>query len=183
MTRDECKVVIAMLRNVYPKDCVPTQTAFDMWYLLLQDLPFPVAEAAAVKYMQTGKFAPTPADIREIAAEIMTPQEEGITEDEAVLMLTHAISRSGYYAEEEFAKLPEIMRRVIVSPARLREMGLMDTEKFQSVEVSHFRRSFRAEKERMRQEAMVSPEVKGKIGQIRQEAGIEEKEVDMIESG
>ena len=182
MNRDEFKAVATRLRSAYAKDFMSTQLAFDTWYLLLQDLPAAVAEAAAVKYMQTGKFAPTPADIREIAAEIMTPQEEGITEDEAVLMLTHAISRSGYYAEEEFAKLPEIMRRVIVSPARLREMGLMDTEQFQSVEVSHFRRSFRAEKERMRQEAMVSPEVRGQIGRIRREAGIEDSEAAKIAS-
>lgn len=49
---------------------LPDQDAFNIWFSLLHDLDYMVAQAAVQKYMITQKFPPTIADIREIATKV-----------------------------------------------------------------------------------------------------------------
>lgn len=71
MTRDEFKILAKGMKAVYTQPTfLPDADAFNVWYSLLQDLDYMVAQAAIQKYMLTNKFQPTIADIRTLAAEI-----------------------------------------------------------------------------------------------------------------
>ena len=182
MTRDEFKAVAARLRAVYAKDFMPDKEAYDTWYLLLEDLPIGVVQAAALRYMQTGKFAPTPADIRQIAAEIMTPPEEELTGEEAWSLVSAAICNSIYHSQEQYDRLPRTVRRAVGSPGNLREWAMTDLGEIQTVVHSQFLKTYRAVMEQSRRDAATSQGVRGQIGRIRQEAGIEGGEAAKITS-
>lgn len=74
-----------------------------------------------------------------------------MTEADAWNLVAAAVRNGIYGAKEEFEKLPPILRRIVGSPATLREWAAMDSETLHSVVSSNFQRSYRyiaaAEKE------------------------------------
>lgn len=166
MTRDQFKEIVAGLKAVFadPK-FIADKTAFDVWYSLLHDIPYEVASAAAQKYMQTQKFPPTIADIREIAAEIT--HEEEMSELEAWSLVYKAICNSNYGAEEEFNKLPKACQVALGNPAALREMATLEMDTVGSVEQSHFIRNYRAAVKRMKEDQQINPELRAMIGEMQ----------------
>lgn len=71
MNYDEFKVLVKGMKAVYTQPTfLPDRDAVNVWYKLLQDIDYNVANAAIQKYMLTQKFPPTIADIREMAATV-----------------------------------------------------------------------------------------------------------------
>lgn len=145
MTREEFAVLVKGMKAVYAQDTfMPDKDAFDIWYQLLAHLDYSVASAAIQIHMRTSKYVPKPADIIEQADYLCRDSDLG--ELEAWALVYKAICRSGYYAEEEFEKLPAVVQKAVGNPANLKEWSTMRIETIQSVEQSHFIRSYRAEK-------------------------------------
>lgn len=191
MTRIEFAQLAAGMKAIYAEPTFMTDDlAMDMWYRLLKDLPYELASKATEKYMSTISKTPRPADIRAMAASIMEPEEQQISEVAAWQLVYKAISNSNYNAESEFAKLPPACQEAVGTPYMLKEWAQMDTETVQSVEQSHFIKSYRSVLERARIEARTSPELRSQIEGYRlsqaQEltdrgvavAGIAEKKAD-----
>lgn len=113
MTRDEFKILAKGMKAVFTQPTfLPDADAFNIWYSLLKDLDYQVAQAAIQKYMLTNKFPPTIADIREYAASVKTG-EKPIWSDgwEEVL---RAIRRYGSYRETEaLNSMSEITRTAV----------------------------------------------------------------------
>ena len=77
MEREEFKILVKAMKAVYAQPTfIPDKDAFDVWYGLLQDLPYEQANLAIQKYMTSERFPPTIADIRTKATEIIAPAEE-----------------------------------------------------------------------------------------------------------
>lgn len=175
MTFKEFGIIADAIKTYFPRDNVlPTEHAMSLWYDGLKDLPYQVVNIALKKYVQTNRFAPSIADIREQAAQLnQNNQKTDLNENEAWVLVLKAIQRSGYYSEEEFAKLPKIIQRTIGSPSRLREMAL--DEKFNhGVESSNFQNKFRIEQQKEREKQKLSQDVarlirEKEIPQIKQE--------------
>ena len=78
MTEREFGLFMYAMRTMYPKDNIPVkEDAVAMWYELLKDIPYKVAEAFLQKWTLTNKWSPTIADIRQGTAEAV----HGITPD------------------------------------------------------------------------------------------------------
>lgn len=153
MTRDEFKILVKGMKAVYAQQTfLPDKDAFDMWFALLQDLPYKLANVAIQKHMLTEKFPPTPAEIREKAAQMIEVPETEMSELEAWALVRKAIRNSGYHAQEEFDKLPEACREAVGNAANLEEWAKMDYEKVESVGQSHFIRNFRTAVLRIKEE-------------------------------
>ena len=106
MEREEFKILVKAMKAVYEQPTfIPDKDAFDVWYGLLQDLPYEQANLAIQKYMTSERFPPTIADIRTKATEIIAPAEESMSELQAWALVQRALRNSGYNSEEEFAKL------------------------------------------------------------------------------
>lgn len=139
MEREEFKILVKAMKAVYAQPTfIPDKDAFDVWYGLLQDLPYEQANLAIQKYMTSERFPPTIADIRTKATEIIAPVEESMSELQAWALVQRALRNSGYNSEEEFAKLPEACQRAVGTAANLKEWALMDSDQVATIEQSHF---------------------------------------------
>lgn len=113
MNRDEFKVLAKGMKAVYSQPTfLPDADAFNVWYSLLKDIDYKVANAAVQKYMLTNKFPPTIADIRTLAAEVRTGDKPLWSDGwEEVL---RAISKYGSYRETEaLQSMAEITRTAV----------------------------------------------------------------------
>lgn len=153
MTKQEFSVLAMAIKAVYP-NMLPDNGAMDVWYRMLQDLDYESASIALQTHMMTSRFPPTIADIRGGC----TKREE-LSEMEAWALTLKAIRNGLYGAEEEFAKLPEIVQKTVGSPAVLREWAGTNCGSG-SVTESNFLRAYRTQAERAKHEAQISPAVK-----------------------
>ena len=120
MTYDEFKILAKGMKAVYTQPTfLPDAAAFNIWYQLLQDIDYKIANAAIQKYMLTSKFPPTIADIREQAASVVSGEKplwsDGWEE------VVRAIKNYGSYGQKEaMESMSEITRMAV------RRMGYID---------------------------------------------------------
>lgn len=147
MTRVEFQDLLRKMKSIYPQPTfIPDEEAMQLWYELLQDLPFEQVSKAVRKHMLTSKFPPSVSEIREFVREDNTIGE--MTPLDAWALVERAIRNGIYGAEEEFNKLPDTVQRAVGRPEILKEWALLDAATVQSVEQSHFIRAYRTECER-----------------------------------
>lgn len=113
MTKDEFKILCKGMKAVYPQSTfLPDADAFKVWYSLLQDLDYTIAQAAIQKYILTNKFPPTVADIRECAVLVRTGDKKTWSDGWEEVM--KAIRNFGSYREEEaLESMSEITRKAV----------------------------------------------------------------------
>ena len=71
MDKKEFATFAMALKTYYPRETLlPNNEAMQLWFRELQDIPFKVAEAALRKWVNTNKWSPSIAEIRETAANI-----------------------------------------------------------------------------------------------------------------
>lgn len=154
MTREEFARIVKGLKSVYPYETfIGNQDAFDIWYELLKDLDYPAVSVGTKKLMQTSSKVPTPADIRKASI-----PEADVSEGEVWSRVLKAISRSSYYAGEEFEKLPEDIQKAVGSPDQLRAWATSEDISLEVVQ-SQLLRSYRQVKERSRETQLVDPQI------------------------
>ena len=161
MTREEWAVLVKAMKAVYTSPSfLPDQYAFDTWYGLLKDLDYKLLSFGLKKYMQTEWKEPSIAALRECADSI-APQSAELNETEAWEKVSRAIRNSGYHAEEEFARLPELIQKAVSSPGQLREWALSENVdgRWLSVVQSNFQRTYRAEVQREQERRKLSPDL------------------------
>lgn len=159
LTKDEFKVLIKAMKAVYAQPTfIPDDDAAKVWYNLLMDLPYNILQNAVQKHMMSSPYPPTIADIRTAAAEFRVKEyDEQRTEMEAWSMVSRAIGRSGYYSEEEFAKLPHLVQKAVGNAGNLKEWALTPTDTVNSVIQSHFVRNYRSAVQRAKDDVKLSP--------------------------
>ena len=151
MTKAEFIPLVKGLKAVYADPAfLPDSDAIMVWYSLLKDFDYKDASRAVQEVMRTSKFKPTVADIIERIHVNVT--DETMTEMEAWSLVRKAVSRSIYGSVEEFENLPPACQKAVGSPANLRELAMMDEATVESVEQSHFVKSYRAIAERTQRE-------------------------------
>lgn len=120
MTYDEFKILAKGMKAVYTQPTfLPDADAFNIWYQLLQDIDYKIANAAIQKYMLTSKFPPTIADIREQVASVVNGEKplwsDGWEE------VVRAIKNYGSYGQKEAMESMSDITRMAV-----RRMGYID---------------------------------------------------------
>lgn len=111
MTKGEVAKLLAVLAAAYPKfevDDVKVQ----VWYEMLGDLEYSVANIAIKKLIMQNTFPPAIAEVRKAAIEISSPR--GLTAAEAWGEVIRAIRNYGYYrGEEALASLSPTTAQVV----------------------------------------------------------------------
>lgn len=176
MIRDEAKKILMSIQAAYPNYKPPDKSvAVDTWLCMLEAYTYEHINAALKAYIlsDTSGFPPSIGQIIEKLNLIFSPPE--LNEMEAWGIVKKAISRSTYYAEEEFEKLPDILKRSIASPGQLREWATQENIDGRTLGViqSNFMRTFRAVKEQHKEMKKLSQDLMG---------AIQEKEHNKIES-
>lgn len=133
------------------------------------------ATGMAITYlMQTSRYEPKVADIREKVREITEgPSEEVLEEQTAWNLVWRCVTGLDWNnPAEKYNRLPELIRRCVDLPMII-SWAQMDEGEVQSVARSHFRASYQAMARREREDARISPRLKQEILSIalnRQEA-------------
>ena len=138
MDRDEFKILVKGMKAIYSQPTfIPDQDAFNMWFMLMGDLPYEVCNVAIQKYMLTNKFPPTVAELREIAANVVggDPMTWGESWERAL----NAVRRYGSYNQAAaLDSLDPLTRKCVDS---IGYMQLCMSENIM-VERAHFQKIF-----------------------------------------
>ena len=173
MTREEFKTLVKGMKAVYAQPTfIPDQDAFNVWFELLKDIPYQQANVAIQKYMLTEK-----------STQIVESVDSSMSELEAWSLVRKAVRNSGYHSVEEFEKLPEACQRAVGSAANLKEWALMDSERVETVEQSHFIRNYRTTVQRISEEKKLPESIRLLIASMRGNAlELEKKEQPALEA-
>lgn len=153
MDKKEFAKLAMAIKEIYPQaNLLNTDTALSIWFKLLGDLDYGVAEASLLSWASANKWPPSIADIREGAARLTLPEIPDWSEGwEAVI---NAIHRWGMHRESEaLATLPEIARKAV---KRLGWQNICLSEEI-GVERANFRQIYEAIAAREKKDAQLPP--------------------------
>lgn len=138
MTKDEFKILAKGLKAVYTMPSfLPDADSLNVWYSLLQDLPYEVCNVAIQKYMMTETKIPTIADIRNLCASVVVGEKPLWSDGWDEVM--RAMRRYGSYNEvEALESMSEITRQCV---RRLGYQNLCRSEEI-GVDRANFRMIF-----------------------------------------
>lgn len=171
MTEIETMKIMAVLQAAYPqfyakKSDEELSQIVSLWAEMFADEPYNLV-AMAVKALIKTRESTFPPGIGEINARIMQlTQPEELSEMEAWALVSQAVRNSAYNSQREFDRLPEVVQRVIGSPAQLREWSQMDSDTVNSVISSNFQRSYRARAKNEREYIALPSSVKAYMEQL-----------------
>lgn len=156
MTDIEAIKILAVLKAAYPASYnrLPDDEAeaiVNLWAEMFTDEPYEVVGAAVKSFIAGDKsgFPPSIGQIKDSIQKITQP--ETLSEGEAVARILQAIRNSTYNARAEFEKLPPILRKMVGSPAQLREWAVSGGQAVNTVIASNLQRSYRVVQERQRE--------------------------------
>lgn len=170
LNKKEFSIFVAALKTFYPREqLLPNQQAMGLWFQMLGDIPYQVAEAALQKWVATNKFSPTIAEIRELASSI----QHGDVPDwgDAWQNVREAVQRYGWYRQEEaMASLDEITRECV---RRIGFERLCHSEE-PALERANFRMVYETMAQRRKTQEQLPTGLATLIGQIKESLMIEE---------
>lgn len=166
MTKAEFSTWSMALKTFYPREpLLPNNQAMELWFRELQDIPFQVAEAALRKWVQTNKWSPSIADIREMAASVSLPEipDWGAAWEQAC----KAIRRFGSYRQKDaLDSLDPLCRKAV---ERLGYMQLCRSER-PDMDRANFRMVYETLAKREQTEQQVALPLKETIGRLKLES-------------
>ena len=157
MTNSEWYGVVKILNAMYEDKgrlMFETPEKIKIWYECLSDLDYQGCCEAVKRHALISEFQPKIADIRKQYVAV-TNTEQQISEAEAWNYVRAAIRDSLYHADEQFEQLPDIVKRAVASPDRLREWGQLPSDTVTSVVRAEFRRGFESATNSIREEKQV----------------------------
>lgn len=171
MTLEETGVIMDILTTAYPRfysgpDAPDMMKTLTLWAEMFARDEVALV-AAAVKALIEADERGYPPHIGAVKAKLRLLTSGGeMSETEAWGIVAKALRNSAYGSREEFEKFPPVIKRLVGSPAQLKEWGAMDSETVHSVVASNFQRSYRSILQREREVAMLPPDVKALVGKL-----------------
>ena len=172
MTVDETLKIFAVLKANYSNffksmSRIDAEAMVNLWAEMFEDEPYEVVGMAIKSYIASdvNGYPPNVGIIKEQMRKLT--QTESLTEQEAINLILKACKNGNYGAEEEFAKLPPILQRLVGSPSQIREWALMDKDAFNSVITSNLMRSYRVMAERERQHQALPSNVRAVLDGVK----------------
>lgn len=175
MTREEVQDLLAMITVVFPNFKPVNRTAsVNAWESFFREFPNDKVVKAFKIFCtsDTSGFPPTIAQI----IKIMQEMDGTIGELEAWAMVRKATSNGIYHAEEEYAKLPDVIKLAVGNPENIRAWAMKDTDEVETVIMSQFLKAYKTAQERMARAAVFSelkPQIESKEPEV---IAIEDKE-------
>lgn len=156
--------VLAIVETAYP-NIKRTEDqrleAAKLWASLFED-DDPQDVMQAVRAYIVGDTTGFPPSIGQIKSRISAMHKPQLMSEVEAWGLVSRACRNGYYgAEEEFAKLPPTIQRVIGSPRQLHDWALLDEDVLESVIGSNFQRAYRVMEMREAEQAALPANDRG----------------------
>lgn len=162
MTRDETVTILGILKTSYPnfyKDMSKNEmyNTIAIWSEMFENDDLRLVKVSVKELVQTLKFPPTIADIKQKMYELTNQETLPI---ELWAKLKKAISNSAYNSEEEFEKLPEECKLFIQTPRQLKELSQNDTETNNTVVKGQFLKQIETIQKRIKEDKQMLPEAR-----------------------
>lgn len=163
MNKEEIILMLSILKKAYPNfyKNITKQEAEDtinLYEEMFKDCDGKLVLYTVKELINTFEYPPTIATIKKKMYELTHIEDESPSDLWEILL--KAIGRSGYYAVDEFEKLPDIIKEFIKSPHQLHELSQIPSETLHSVIRGQFLRQIENLKERVKAKEMMSPEVR-----------------------
>lgn len=162
MTRDDTTRILGILKTSYPnfyKDMSKNEmyNTIDIWSEMFVDDNVDVVKVAVKELIQTLKFPPTIADIKQ---KMYTLTNQETLPTDLWEKLLNAIRNSGYNSIEEFEKLPKECKAFVKSPSQLKELGMMESSVVNSVIKGQFFKQVEIIQKRIKEDKQMLPATK-----------------------
>lgn len=168
MTKKETAQILSIIDSVYPNFKVKNiDDTLNAWYFVLGDHDYKQITEALKIYINTSQsgFAPSVSEL--IGMTHKTAALTQMTELEAWTLVRKAISRSTYYAQEEYDKLPETVQKAVGSPEQLRNWASSSIDSIETVVASNFQRTYRAMVKRQEQIEMLPADTRARLDSLQ----------------
>lgn len=162
MTFNEFKALVKGMKAVYTSpNFLPDADSVKIWYRLLEDMPYELANIAIQRHMATNKFPPTVAEIRQAAVQTVdTPQNWA----DGWERFRRAVGKYGYYQQDAaLASMDETTRRVV---KRLGWKQLCESEN-QMQDRANFRMVYEQEAQRKNETAVLPVKLQEQIATLQ----------------
>lgn len=165
MTRDETRLILAVLKVAYPSSfkgmtVADATTLLNLWERLFANDKYEAVAAAvdALIATRTVGYTPTPGEVKDQMSRIRNAEE--LDAGTAWALVAKACRNGSYGYREEFQKLPPEIQRAVGAPEQLRAWALMEEETVNSVVASNFMKTYRAQRERQKETEKLPETVK-----------------------
>lgn len=179
MTERETKQILAVLQTAYPhfyrgETTESLTRAVRLWAAMFAEDDYQTVSAAVSALIATRAetYPPNIGQVKQKMFDVTHTNER--TGTEAWAIVRKAVSRSGYYAAEEWAKLPGDIR-ACVRPEQLRAWAV-DEDFNEPVIMSHFIRAYRERAQRDRDYQLMPPSAKAALEQRQRDQLPERRE-------
>lgn len=164
MSFEEFKILVKGMKSIWPSEkFLPDGESVKIWYRLLKDLPYNVANVAIQKYALTNKFPPSIAEIREQAAEVTDKSLEADWGN-AWNQVTRAIQNYGMWGTEKAMESMDEITRECVMRLGWKELCMSENP---TADRANFRMIYEQLRTKKREEATIPLEVKETIQRIQ----------------
>lgn len=143
--------VLAVLKAAYPQHYRglsdgDIRAMATLWASMFEEPYGDVMQAVKAHIAtDTRGFFPTIGAVKEQLARMRESRRGGaLTEHEAWELVRQALKNGYYGAQQEFAKLPAVVQKILGGPSQLRDWALLPDEQVGTVIASNFMRSYRA---------------------------------------
>ena len=157
MTKEETSKIVFIIMSTFTTaykntNAEKTAALITAWNAVMEDYSYAEVEQGLYIYMSTDTsgFPPSPGQVID-KIKAAHPQEREIDALEAWAIVEKAVCNASYDYNEQFLKLPPLCQKAVGSPDILREWAVMDIDKFQTVEQSHFIRVYDTVKKRQKE--------------------------------
>ena len=126
MSFEDFKILVKGMKAIWPSErFLPDGNSVKVWYQLLKDLPYEVANAAIQKYALTNKFPPTIADLRE---QVVRMTDNDLVPDWAAgwAQVTRAIGTYGMWSPEAAIESMDAITRECVKRLGWKELCMSE---------------------------------------------------------
>jgi len=168
MTKQELSKIFFIVKASYPRfyrdySTLEVEQMLTAWELVLGDYSYEQVSSGVRLYLATDTkgFPPTQGQIIEAINKIEERKEGTLTADQAWECVVKAVSNSSYNSSEEFQKLPDICKEIVVGPRQLQ--AWVEDESFNSVARSNFLRAYQEKIARKKEEKKTPIAVKNLI--------------------
>ena len=164
MTFNEFKALVKGMKAVYTSpNFLPDADSVKIWYRLLEDMPYELANIAIQRHMAINKFPPTVAEIRAAAVESVY---KPVDWSDGWEQFRKAVSKYGYYQQEAaLNSLDDLTCRVV---KRLGWKQLCESENPMQ-DRANFRMIYEQEQQREGEKAALPAGLKTQIERLQGE--------------
>ena len=102
MTQKEMGELMLIMSGIWSNFAADDISKIKTWHMIIGDIDFRLAKATIMKLANTNKFAPSPAEIRDVVLEITTPSENCKTAEEAWIEVQKVVRANSWnYGSEK----------------------------------------------------------------------------------